>query len=54
MVVGLVRPRVVVQVDGLGADQPEVPPDFGYEVTVEDFVVQPLEELEAQQLEPVL
>ncbi len=54
VVIGLVWPRVVVQVDGLGADQPEVPPDFGREVTVEDFVVRPLEQLEAQQLEPAL
>jgi hypothetical protein len=54
VVIGLVRPQVVVQVDGLGADQPEVPPDFGYEVAVEDFVVRPLEQLEAQQVEPAL
>jgi len=51
VVIGLVRPLVVVQVDGLGADQPEVPPDFGDKVPVEDFVVRAPEQQEAQQSE---
>jgi hypothetical protein len=54
VVVGLARPLVVDQVDGLGADQPEVPPDFGEEVALEDFAERLPERLEAQQLEPVL
>jgi hypothetical protein len=39
MVINLVWPRVVVQVYGLVADQPEVPLDFGEEVAVKEFVV---------------
>ncbi len=49
--VGLVQPLVADQVDGLGADQPEVPPDFGDELARDEFVERPLERLEAQQLE---
>jgi hypothetical protein len=49
VVVGLARPLVVDQVDGLGADQPEVPPDFGEKVALEDFVERLPERLEAQQ-----
>jgi hypothetical protein len=54
VVIGLVRPRVVAQVDGLGADQPEGPPDFGFEVAEEDFVMQRLEQLETPQFGPAL
>jgi hypothetical protein len=36
VVVGLVRPLVVDQVDGLGADQPEFPPDFGDELALDE------------------
>jgi hypothetical protein len=50
-VVGLVQPLVVDQVDGLGADQPEVPPDFGDELVLDEFVERLLERLETQQLE---
>ncbi len=50
----MVRPLVVVLVDGLGADQPEVPPDFGEEIVQEEFVERPVERLEAQQLELAL
>ncbi len=49
--VGLVQPLVVDQVDGLGADQPEVPLDFGDELARDEFVEWLLERLEAQQLE---
>ncbi len=38
VVVGLVRPLVIDQVDGLGAHQPEVPPDFGEELVLDEFV----------------
>ena len=48
------RPLVVDQVDGLGAEQPEVPPDFVEEVGLEDFAERLPERLEAEQLEPVL
>ena len=48
MVIGLVQPLVVGQVDGLGANQPEVPPDFGGEMPVEEFVERPRERLEVQ------
>ncbi len=54
VVIGLVRSQVFAQVDGLGADQPEGHPDFGFEVAVEDFVVQWLEQLEAPQFGPAL
>ncbi len=54
VVVGLVQPLVVDQVDGFGADQPEVPPDFGEEMALDEFVERLLERLEAQQLELVL
>ncbi len=54
VVVGLVRPPVVDQVDGLGADQPEVPRDFGEKLALAEFVERSLERLEAQQLELVL
>ena len=54
MVVGLVRLLVVDQVDGLGADQPEVPPDFGEELALAECFERSLERLEAQQLELVL
>ncbi len=54
VVVGLVRPLVVDQVDGLGADEPEVPPDFGEEPALAEFVERSLERLEAQQFETVL
>ena len=52
--VGLVQPLVVDQVDGLGADQPEVPPDFGDELALDEFVERQLERLEAEQLKLVL
>jgi hypothetical protein len=48
------RPLVVDQVDGLGAEQPEVPPDFGEEVALDYFAERLQELLAAQQLEPVL
>ena len=54
VLVGLDRPLVVDQVDGLGADQPGVPPDFVEEVALEDFAERLPERLEVQQLEPVL
>ena len=54
VVVGLVQPLVVDQVDGLGADEPEVPPDFGEELALAEFVERSLERLEAQQFEKVL
>jgi hypothetical protein len=54
VVVGLDRPLVVDQVDGLGAEQPEVPPDFGEEVALEYFAERLPELLAAQQLESVL
>ncbi len=50
-VVGLVQPLVVDRVDGLGADQPEVPPDFGDELALDEFVERQLERLEVQQFE---
>jgi hypothetical protein len=50
VVVGLDRPLVVDQVDGLGAEQPEVPPDFGEELALAEIVERSLEQLEAQQL----
>ncbi len=53
VVVGLARPLVVGQVDGLGADQPEVPPDFGEELALAECFERSLERLEAQQLELV-
>ncbi len=49
--VGLVQPLGVDQVDGFGADQPEVPPDFGDELALDEFVERLLERMEAQQLE---
>ena len=49
--VGLVQPLVVDQVDGLGADQPEVPPDFGDELALDEFVERLLDRFEAPQLE---
>ena len=52
--VGLDRPLVVDQVDGLGAEQPEVPPDFGEEVALDYFAERLPEPLAAQQLESVL
>ncbi len=54
VVVGLVQPLVVDQVDGLGADQPEVPPDLGEELALAEIVERSLERLEAQQFEAVL
>ncbi len=54
VVVGLVQPLVVDQVDGLGADQPEVPPGFGEELALVEIVERSLERLEAQQFEPEL
>ncbi len=54
VVVGLVQPLVVDQVDGLGADQPEVPPDFGVELALAEFVERSPERLEAPQFELVL
>jgi hypothetical protein len=54
VVVGLARPLVVDQVGGLGVEQPEMPPDFGEEVALEDFAERLPERLEAQQLESVL
>ncbi len=54
VLVGLVRPLVVDEVDGLVADQPEVPPEFGVELALDEFVERQLERLEAQQLEQVL
>ncbi len=46
MVVGLVRQTVVDQVDGLGADQPGVPPGFGLELALDEFVERQLERQE--------
>ncbi len=46
VVVGLVQPLVVDQVDGLGADQPEVPPDFGEELALAEIVERSPERLE--------
>jgi len=54
VVVGFARPLVVDQVDGLGADQPEVPPDFGEELALAENFERSLERLEAQQFELVL
>ncbi len=54
VLVGLVRPQGVDQVDGLDADQPVVPPDFGEELALEELAERLPERLEAQQLEPVL
>ncbi len=54
VVVGLARPLVVDQVDGLVVEQPEAPPDFGEEVAQEDFAERLPERPEAQQLELVL
>jgi hypothetical protein len=54
VVVGLDRPLVVDQVDGFGAEQPEVPPDFGEEVALDYFAERLPELLAAQQLESVL
>ena len=54
VLVGLVRPLGVDQVAGLEADQPVVPPDFGEELALDEFVERQLEQLEAQQLELVL
>ena len=53
VLVGLDRPQGVDQVDGLDADQPVVPPDFGEELALAEFAEQLPEQLEAQQLEPV-
>ena len=53
VLVGLVRPQGVDQVDGLDADQPVVPPDLGEELAPAEFVERLPEQLEAQQLEPV-
>jgi hypothetical protein len=51
VLVGSIRPPGVDQVDGLDADQPVVPPEFGEELALEDFA----ERLrEALQFEPVL
>jgi len=50
----LVRPLVVVLVDGLGAGQPEVPPDFGEEIVQEEVVERPVERLEVQRFELAL
>jgi hypothetical protein len=54
VVVGLARPLVVDQVGGLGVEQPEMPPDFGEEVALEEFAERLPERLEAQQWESVL
>jgi hypothetical protein len=54
VVVGLARPLVVDQVDGLGADQPEVPPDFGKELALAECFERSLERLEEQQFELAL
>jgi hypothetical protein len=53
VLVGLDRPQGVDQVDALDADQPVVPPDFGEEVVLAEFVERLPERLEAQQLELV-
>ena len=53
VLVGLDRPQGVDQVDGLDADQPVVPPDFGEELVLAEFAERLPEQLEAQQLEPV-
>ncbi len=53
VLVGLDRPQGVDQGDGLDADQPVVPPDFGEEVALAEFAEQLLERLEVQQLELV-
>ena len=49
--VGLDRPLAVDQVE---VEELEVPPDFGEDVALEDFVERLLEGLAALQLEPVL
>jgi hypothetical protein len=54
VVVGLALPLVVDQVDGLVADQPEVPPDFGEELPLAECLERSLERLEAEQFELVL
>ena len=54
VLIGLVRLLVVVQVDGLGADQPEVPPDFGEEIVQEEVVERPVEQLAVRQCELAL
>ncbi len=54
LLVGFVQPLVVDQVDGLVADQPEVPPDFGEELALAESVERSLERLEVQQFEVVL
>ena len=54
VVVGLALPLVVDQVDGLGADQPEVLPDFGEELALAECLERSLERLDAEQLELVL
>ena len=54
VLVGLVRPQGVDQVDGLDADQPVVPPDFGEELALEEFAERLLERLEVQEFELVL
>jgi len=46
VVVGLVQPLVVDQVDGLGADQPGVPPGFGLELALDEFEERQLERQE--------
>ena len=53
VLVGLDRPQGVDQVDGLDADQPVVPPDFGEELVLAEFAERLPEQLEVQQLEPV-
>ncbi len=50
----MVWPLVVVLVDGLGADQPEVPHDFGEEIVQEEVVERLVERLEAQRFELAL
>jgi hypothetical protein len=50
----LVQPLVVALVDGLGADQPEVPPDFGEEFVQEEVVERPVERLAVQRCELAL
>ncbi len=54
VVAGLVQPLVADQVDVLGADQPEVPPDFGEELALVEFVEGSLERQEGKQFEVVL
>ena len=53
VLVGLDRPQGVDQVDGLDADQPVVPPDFGEEFALAELAERLPERLEAQQLELV-